>query len=139
MKGQPRQERPIVRSVLIGVIVSIGIMLIAAGILSVTIESGRLAESAINYGILVILMLSSVAGSTVSTRIAGTRRLLTGVTTAIIYFVCLLACTALFFEGMYKGVGVTALVLLAGGVVPVLLSVNGREKRRTGHKIRMNR
>ena len=43
----------------------------------------------------------------------------------LVYFLCLLAITALFFGGKFQAVAVTAVLILAGSGAAVLAGING--------------
>ena len=128
MKGQPQVEWRPYKGLLVGVLVSLGIMLLSVGLLAFMISKGSLQESSIGYAVLAILLLSSALGASMAVGITEKKRLFTGIVTTLAYGLCLLACTALFFGGEYQGVGVTLLVLLAGGILPAL--IGSKEKKR---------
>ena len=84
------------------------------------------------------LLLSSAAGAWVAAKMVKLRWIVLCLGAGAVYFLTLLACTALFFGGQYEGVGVTFLVVLAGSGAVGLLGLKGensavkkRRKRRT--------
>ena len=136
MKGQTQVEWRPHRGILIGVLVSLGVMLLSAGLLTFMIGKGILLESSIGYDVLAVLILSSASGASIAVRITEKKKLFTGIITALVYSALLLACTALFFGGEYQGTGVTILVLSVGGILPVI--IGGKEKNRR-KRVRQNR
>ena len=136
MKGQPQVEWRPYKGILIGVLVSLGVMLLSAGLLVFMISKGSLQESSIGYAALVVLLLSSALGASMAAGITERKKMFTGIITALTYGICLLACTALFFGGQYQGVGVTMLVILAGGVLPALI---GNKEKKKYKSVRKNR
>ena len=86
-------------------------------------------ESFVNAAAVGILILSSIAGSMLAAAAAGHLRLQVSLTTAGVYFVALIGCTAMLFGGVYQGVGVTALAILGGGGAAALLGLKERKGR----------
>ncbi len=94
------------------------------------IQMGTLPENSLGYCAMAILFLSAVGGTVLANAKIKHRQLLVSGLCAGIYYVCLLAMTALFFGGQYQGMGVTALMVLAGAGVPLLLKGQGRGGKR---------
>lgn len=99
---------------------------------------GFLQETAAGYCAMVILLLSSAVGAALA---AGTiQRLRAQMCLAAGggYYLCLLAVTAAFFGGRYEGMGVTALMVLCGTVLVILLAPGGKNRagcrRRKKHR-----
>lgn len=96
-----------------------------------------LPESSVGYCAMIILLVSSYLGATVSVGRIKHRKLYVCVLTGVIYYGLLLAITALFFGGQYQGMGVTALVVAAGCAAAILIGMNGRKRRSNRmHKIK---
>ena len=116
--------------ILIGVLVSIGVTLISASILAWFIATEKMSENMISYGAMVVLLLSALLGSGVA--IARIRRLRVQVCliTGGIYYLVLLAMTALFFEGQYQGMGLTAILVLVGSGLVALLGIRDKKSRK---------
>lgn len=104
-------------SIAVGTAVSMIVTLIAAAILAVLIESGKLSPEAMGYGVFALLMVSSVVGAIFASKQFEFKKMIVSMLTAMCYFVSLLCITALFFDGVFGGVPVTALVVIAGGLV----------------------
>lgn len=87
------------------------------------IDSGKLAETSIGYGAMVILLTGAFGAAMVSFCKVKRQRALVCGAAGLIYFLILLSINALFFGGQYAGVGVTALVILAGCGCAILLGL----------------
>lgn len=113
------------------------ITLFGALIAAHLISSGMISQTNIGYCSMVILLLASFLGTRGAVKRIKHRTLFVSAMSAIIYYGLLLSCTALFFGGIYQGMGVTGLMVLSGAVVSVLMSTRGegRGHRRKG-KIR---
>ena len=89
------------------------------------------------YAMMIVLMISSWAGSMTAAGKIRRRRLLVCLASGMIYFLLLLAATALFFGGRYSGVGETALLILCGSLLGVFIDNSGKTgSSRTKRRIR---
>lgn len=86
-------------------------------------ETESIQENAMGYGAVMILLSASFLSALVAFQKIKHRRALVCLGMAGIYFLMLLATTALIFGGQYTNVGVTALVVGAGGGAAALLGV----------------
>ena len=121
----------------LGVAVAAAVTGIGAGAAAWMILRGMIPETAAGYCAMAILLLASAAGAAVA---AGTiQRLRAQMCLAAGggYYLLLLAVTALFFGGQYRGVGVTALMVMCGTVLVILLAPGG--KNRAGCRRRKKR
>lgn len=110
------------------------------GALSVAklIDSEVIPETAVGYGSGLILLTASLGAALVSFSRIKHQRALVCMAAGGIYFLMLLAVTALFFGGQYTGIGVTALLIAAGSGTAVLMGMSGRGgKRRSAYKKRV--
>ena len=119
---------PLGRGVILGTAVCFGITLIGSSVCAAMISSETIAAGSTGYGALMILLLASFCGATAGAGKAREKRLYKCMLIALIYMLLLLAMTALFFDGQYKGVPITALVVFTGGIVAAILGIN-RGKR----------
>ena len=112
--------------------------LAGSALLAWLIHTQKLAEERVGYGSMVILLSASVMGSLVSYGKTKRQRLVTCLSSAGIYLMMLLGMTAFFWGGQYTGIGVTALLVIAGSGASVLVSME-RERRgvRKTRKIRI--
>lgn len=119
----------------IGAAAALAWTLLTAMLMARMVESEVLAESAIGYGSGVILLTASFLSAMVAYRRVKRQRAMVCMISGGLYFLMLLAITALFFGGQYTGVGVTAIVIAAGAGCAVLLGLrDGRGKRKGRYK-----
>ena len=112
----------------LGITVALAVTVIGSGAAAWLILRGILGEETSGYCAMAILLLASMAGAAVS---AGTiQRLRAQMCLAAGggYYLCLIAITALFFGGQYRGMGVTALMVLCGAVLVILLAPGGKNR-----------
>lgn len=112
----------------LGVLTSLGVTVLAAAVTAWLILRGTLAENSVGYCAMVILLLAAAAGSAVAIGRIKRRRLQMGLAAGAIYYGCLLAAAALFFGGIYDGMGVTALMVLCGSMLAILLGPGGQNR-----------
>ena len=91
-----------------------------------------LADTAIGYGAMFILLLSAALGAAISEAKVKRMRLQVCLLSGLVYYGSLLGITALFFGGQYQGMGVTALLVAAGTSLVILLG--GRDKKQRKHR-----
>lgn len=103
--------------VAIGTAASIMTSLVIAVVLAMLIGHGKMSPEMMNYGVMILLMLSSVVGAMIARIHCSSRIMIVCIVTALCYWISLLSITALLFEGMYSGVSATALVIIAGGII----------------------
>lgn len=108
-----------------GAAAALGLTLALAALVAKLVETERLEEGGIGYGVMVILLLSSFTGAMVSAVRIKRQRLLVCLLSSVIYLGILLSMTALFFGGQYSGVGVTAILVLCGGALAILVGLRG--------------
>ena len=113
----------------IGLAISIVTTLLGTAIGAWLISSEKIGEGSTGYITVLILLLSSILGAWFAIQTIKQNRLLFCLSSGGIYFLTLLAITALFFGGMYSGVGESALVISAGAFSVALLGL--REQKRT--------
>lgn len=82
------------------------------------------------YGVLMILLVSSWLGSTVTAGRVKRQRLAMCIGAGALYFCLLLLSSALFFGGQYSGVGETALLIFCGSMLGVFTAYPGRSRRK---------
>lgn len=117
----------------VGAMISMGITVVLAGILAYFMGKEVMQENAAGVGSVVILLAASALGAMTSFYKIKHRRLMVCLLSGVIYYLLLLACTALFFGGQYQGMGVTGLVILGGCGVVALAGLKG-EKRGNHHR-----
>lgn len=118
----------------LGAAVSLGSTLVLAMLTAKCMDNQWLAEKNAGYASVRILLLSSFLGAAMAYGKVRRHRGVVCMASGGIYYGTLLLITALFFGGQYQGMGVTALVVLAGCVTYLLLgSRDPRKKRRKSH------
>ena len=110
-----------------GIVTELSVTVALAALLAKLVETERMQESAIGYGVMVILVLASFVGAWVSAAKIKRQRLVVCLLSAVIYFALLLSMTALFFGGQYSGVGVTGILVLCGGMLAILAGLRGQK------------
>lgn len=111
--------------VALGTGLCMGITLLGSMLVAWLVSRETMPENAIGYGSMAILLAASAAGSWLTAKRVKHRRMVVCALTGLAYYLCLLACTALFFGGQYSGMGVTAAVVLAGCLSVGLLGLKG--------------
>ena len=121
--------------ILIGMSVCLAVTLTGAALMAYFISKENIAMESIGVGSMIILMLASVLGCLTAVKLTRHRRLLVCVITAAGYYLMLLAITAMFFGGEYTGMGVTALTVIGGAALVVVMGLIGKGQGKTRHKI----
>lgn len=111
-----------------GTLVSLGITAALSALAAWLVRGGSVPEEGIGYCAMVILLLSSCAGALTAIRKTKRLRMQMGLAAGGIYWLCLLAATALFFGGQYEGIGVTALMVFCGSMLVILLAPGGQNR-----------
>lgn len=98
----------------VGGLTSLGVTLGMGMALAWLIHKERMGMENVGYGIMVLLLAASFLGAEVAYCQIRRQRMLVCGLSGVVYMAILLSMAALFFGGQYSGVGVTALVILAG-------------------------
>lgn len=112
----------------LGLLASMSVTAVLSAASAGLILGGRMPEDSVGYCAMVILLLSSIAGAVTATGKIKRRRFQMGLISGGLYFAALLAVTALFFGGIYDGIGVTALMILCGCMLVILLVPGGQNR-----------
>ena len=114
-----------------GTLFSLILTLLGTAITANLILSEKLKTEGIGYVAVTILLLASAVGAWCATGMIKRRRVMVCAGVGGLYYISLLAITALFFGGQYQGMGVTALVVMGGcGAVGLL----GLREKKSGRK-----
>lgn len=116
--------------VTIGVCMSLAVMLVGAAVLAWLVASESVGEEMIGYGVMIILFAASVSGSWLSSMKIKRLRVQVSLITGGIYYLILLAITALFFGGRYHGMGVTGILVMLGSGTASILGLKGKNGRK---------
>ena len=123
----------------IGIGIGTAVSAIATGILATALTwlvlKRKISETSIGYFVLGIILLSSVVGSLVAAVKIKRRWMFVCCLTGVMYYLILLASTAVFFGGNYRGIGVTGLAVLVGALTAGL----GGLKKEGGHRKRFSK
>lgn len=133
------RAQPMPAGFAIGLAVGLTLTLVGTSIVANMILSEKIAESAIGYGAIVILLISSAIDAWLAAALIKRRWMIVCLGAGGIYYLTLLGITALFFGGQYQGMGVTALVVLGGcGAVGVLglkgENAGGKRRKKYRHR-----
>ncbi len=107
---------------------SLGMTLALSAVAAKLIDSGTVGEGSIGYCAMIILMLSAWIGAAVSWRKIKRQRLAVIGISGVVYYAILLSATALFFGGQYRAMGVTALMVLCGCGLALLMGMQKGKK-----------
>ena len=123
----------------IGTIISLSLTLIGAAVTANLVLSEKIPVEAVGYAVTMILAVSSAAGSWIGAVLVKHRWMMICIGVGGIYYLSLLAITALFFGGQYQAIGVTALLIfgVCGAVGLLKLSKDG-SKRNKSRKYRFS-
>jgi len=110
----------------IGALTGLAITIAGAMAAGKLLDAEMIEMESVGYAAMVILLLSSYISSQMAWRKVKRQRAAVSLGAGGIYYLLLLAMTALFFGGRYSGMGVTALLVLAGNGSAVLLGLYGR-------------
>ena len=120
------------KGLMIGNTISIVLTVLMAGILAKLVSAERLEWDQIGYGIMILLFVSSATGTTAAVKAIKPQRLAVCLLAGGIYWLTLLAITALFFGGQYHGIAATGATILAGCGTICLLGI--RSKKGSGRR-----
>ena len=111
-----------------GTAVSLVVTAVGAAVAAWMTLQGTIPQDWIGYCTMIILMLSAAYGAMTAIRLTRRLRAQMGLACVGIYYLCLGAMNALFFGGHLQGMGVTAVVIVCGALLVILL-VPGNENR----------
>jgi len=104
-----------------GMLSAFSITAVGAGILALMMAGEKMNPDSLGYGIIFVLLAASCAGALVTAvrikRLCVQMCFLSGA----IYYLSLIAVTALFFGGKYQGMGVTGIVVFIGCIAASII------------------
>lgn len=118
----------------LGLAVSVVLTIVIAVVITYLLLGEKIPESAIGYGSMAILLLSSALGALIAAGTVKRRWMVVCLAAGGLYFLTLLGITAMFFGGQYQGMGVSALLILAGSGAVGLLGLRGERGVGKRHK-----
>ena len=122
--------------VAVGAAISLLVSILTAAICAALIASETIGASSAGYCAMIILLTGAFAGSITAGK-GRERRVIFIALTGACYMLLLLALTALFFDGRFQGIGVSALVILSGCILGLFLTQTRQKRTKPrGSKIR---
>ncbi len=104
----------------IGVVTSVAAMLIGALVMAYLVTGETVPIDGIGFGASCILVVATALGAWIATTLTKQKKLLVCGLTAIVFYLVLLSVTAIFFDGMFSGMGITALMTVIGAGAALL-------------------
>lgn len=114
----------------IGSVISLLVTLVGAAVTAFLVVKERIGENGIGYASMLILFLSTTLGALGAYNKIKKQRLKICLLSGGIYYLLLMAITALFFGGRYQAMGVTGLIILVGSICVAFLPSKNRDKIR---------
>ena len=87
----------------------------------------HISESAMAPAAVITISISALISATVAAENTAEKRMMVCLINGCVYFLSLICCTALFFDGTYQGIGSAALTVIGCSLVSGFLSI--RQKR----------
>ena len=113
--------------IVMGVAVCVAVVLIGAVALAYLVIRETIGLGSVGFGALLIIGLSSAIGAWFATMLVKEKKLLVCGLTALGFYLVLLSITAVFFDGMYAGLGIAAVAILAGAGISLLPGMRGKK------------
>ena len=104
-----------------GIVLTLVVMMISISVMAALMESTKINESAVGYYVVFIHLISILSGVRTVLRKQNEHKLYTSLFLGLLYWVMLLAMTALFFGCQYQGISVTIAVVMTGCVIAVIM------------------
>lgn len=127
MKGKGFNGK-IVVTLLIASLLGLAVSLLVAAVGGYLVEAETVGQSAENGFVVTALLLGSLAAAMVAVKKGQGARIVLSLAGAGTYFLLLLCCGALVFDGIRSGVGMTALVVLCAALVVWIFGLKGNKK-----------
>ena len=112
----------------IGLTASIVCTILGATIGAWLLTTEKIGEGNAGFITMLVILLSSIVAALVSFKIIKQMRLPVCIIAGGAYFLSLLSINALFYRGMYSGVGESVLLVLAGVLSVAILGLNSHNK-----------
>ena len=109
----------------LGLLLSVAVTLLGCALIAYLMVTQKLQEDAIGFTSMTVQALASLSGSWLAAAKVKRMRVQVCMIAGAVYYLFLLACTALFVGGQYTGMGVTALIVfLCCGCTAVFGMIN---------------
>lgn len=120
----------------VGGMAALAVTMVLSAFLAWLIAIEKVRHYQIGYGVMVILLIASFLGARAAYGKIKRQRVLVSTLSGLIYFAILLFITAVFFGCKFSGVGETALMVLCGNMLSILLHKEGRTNQKLKRKNR---
>jgi len=114
----------------IGVCCAVVFSMLVCALLASLITSGSISFQTTGGVVVVVQGISGMLGSWIAATVAKQQRLQVCLITAGMYFLCLLAMTALLFDGEYAGVVLSLMSVLTGGCIVALSGIRTKKEKK---------
>lgn len=131
--------KSIPKGIATGTLCSMIIVILLSMIFAKLIATGRMAESKLGYGIMIILFLASFAGSLISISYTKRRILYVAIIFCVTFIILLSLLTTLLFGGRLEGILPSSMIVFAGGIMPALLRSSSNKKAKHPRRKKQNR
>ncbi len=105
------------------------VTLLLAVIISVLIAGEQVQVRMLGPAAVITVVAATFAAASVAAKGAGEKRLVLSIAAGAIYYLSLLCCTALFFDGQFQGLGGAALTIMGTALVTGLLGSKKKTKK----------
>ena len=113
------------------------ITILGAVVTAILITGENIGEQNAVYGAAFSLMIGSFAGALIASWIAGEKRMIVSISSGTVFLALLLCVTALFFEGMYENIWLTALLVMGCSAAAGLVGLRKKSTSFRGRKYRV--
>ena len=117
--------------IVVGVLASIILTIVGALIVTNFVLKERIDIESVGTIVFFLLVAASALGAWLGAKLVSEKKLLASGLTGLGFFLVLLSINAVFFDGMFAGVGITALAILAGigiSLLPKLRKKSSKSK-----------
>lgn len=121
-KPQNGRATSMARGLMMGLAINFIITLAAVAILAKMIDREVLPWQTVGYAIIPTLILGSFAGAYTACQKIKHQKLVVSMLSGLLYWIALMAVTALFYGGKYESVAVTAALIMVGCFAAFLLT-----------------
>ena len=119
------------KAIATGTIVGVISTLIFAALGAYAMDAEIIGEGSYGYISIVTLFISSFVGAMIAIGVSKKKKLPVCLLVGGVYFLSLVSITALFYDGMYKGMGETMLVIAASVISVALLGLSAGNKAKS--------
>jgi len=136
IKGRKRLSG-IPAGIVMGVLVCILVTFAVVTVVAALVAGEKIAQERIAYGATAVILLAGFCGAFTAGSVAGERRMAVCMLCGAAYFLVLLCTTALLFDGMYRNIGLTALLIAGSSLSAALVGMKKKHRGYTGKKVRI--